>query len=589
MTTASPPSSPDIAAWPPLEPHREDAGRALFDWVVTADDSLPPLCLLRGGRASGKSHLLAWFLAGSASHARTMVHVTVPAAGLITEALAWRMSRQLGYGPLTPHRLLDRIAADHRPMLVVVPDLHLAGRGPSSEPSAQPQTIVDELLAPLLQFPHVRAIVETGSTDLLDTANSHVIDLGEAPHRGAVSEDAFKADFSSLLADVARTPDGRLLWNQAPPQTREHVLDAALDEVDDDTAVRTLLADPGFLVHGSATAITATLNSPAVVTPAGLRRIWDRAAPQLSSKEHSDTERAALLHAAALSTSPTLSEYLRPLAEQHHWTAMWAQHDAPTATQCLMEADDQLIVADALGRLHLHRLTTGNRTGMVSSPAAIRSSAIAAAGPDALLLLDETGPLHPLTSDEEGAAATVLGHIASHHDQTLLISDASRTTALGSCPQSSLAVVGDATGAVHLWSLAEYRPMPQSCRLHTAPVTAVTCLRLPEEDLSFVVSAAFDGSIRLWETSQEPMEEPVDQRPALVTALAAAETSVGLMLAAAWNDAELHLWHLTSGRLQTLPLLYRCNALTLSSTGQLTIGGPDGLHGIRLDLDRLWD
>ncbi|MCL7493251.1 hypothetical protein M8I34_17870 [Streptomyces sp. MCA2] len=55
------------------------------------------------------------------------------------------------------------------------------------------------------------------------------------------------------------------------------------------------------------------------------------------------------------------------------------------------------------------------------------------------------------------------------------------------------------------------------------------------------------------------------------------------------NDAELHLWHLTSGRLQTLPLLYRCNALTLSSTGQLTIGGPDGLHGIRLDLDRLWD
>ncbi|MFC9229979.1 hypothetical protein ACFTZI_13605 [Streptomyces decoyicus] len=85
------------------------------------------------------------------------------------------------------------------------------------------------------------------------------------------------------------------------------------------------------------------------------------------------------------------------------------------------------------------------------------------------------------------------------------------------------------------------------------------------------------------------MEEPVGQRPAPVTALAAAETPVGLLIAAAWNDAELHLWHLTSRKLQTLPLLSRCNALTLSSTGQLTIGGPDGVHGVRLDLDRLWD
>ncbi|REK86481.1 hypothetical protein DY245_32000 [Streptomyces inhibens] len=186
-------------------------------------------------------------------------------------------------------------------------------------------------------------------------------------------------------------------------------------------------------------------------------------------------------------------------------------------------------------------------------------------------------------------AATVFGHIASHYDQVHLTSHASRPTALGSCTQSSLAAVGDASGAVHLWSLTEYRPMPKSRRLHTVPVTAVACLRLAEEDLTFVISAAFDGSIRMWETSQDPMESPVDQRPALVTALAAADTPAGPLLAAAWNDAEIHVWHLTSGNVRTLPMLYRCSALTLSSAGQLTVGGPDGVHATRLDLERLWD
>lgn len=92
----------------------------------------------------------------------------------------------------------------------------------------------------------------------------------------------------------------------------------------------------------------------------------------------------------------------------------------------------------------------------------------------------------------------------------------------------------------------------------------------------------------MWETSQEPMEAPVDQRPAVVTALAAANTDIGPVLAAAWNDGEVHLWHLTSGAVRTVPLLYRCNALSLTSSGHLTVSGPDGYHTIRLSLHRLW-
>ncbi|MFE3547401.1 hypothetical protein ACFXN2_01880 [Streptomyces kronopolitis] len=41
------------------------------------------------------------------------------------------------------------------------------------------------------------------------------------------------------------------------------------------------------------------------------------------------------------------------------------------------------------------------------------------------------------------------------------------------------------------------------------------------------------------------------------------------------------------GTARVLPLLYHCSSLTLTTTGQLTVGGLDGLHAIQLDLDRL--
>lgn len=588
MTTASATPAPDMAAWPPLDPHHTHAGRALLDWTVTTDDSLPRLCLLRGGRSSGKSHLLAWFLAGSAGHPRTTAHAAVPSNGLTADAVAWEMGRQLGYGPLPPHRLLDRVAADQRPLLLLLPDVHLAGPGHTDLPSAAPRKISEELLLPLVQFPHVRAVVEVGATDLLGTLDHHVVDLGEAPFPGAARPNTAARDVASLFAVVPRTVDGRPDWSKTPRTAGRHILDAALRADDDGAAARALLADPGFLVHGPTTAITTVLHTTATPVPSGLRAIWGRAAPQLSAVDRSDTERAALLHAASLGTSPTLGTYLRPLAEQHSWTATWAQHGVPAATHSqLPGSDGPLLVSDPLGRLHTYDPATGHRTGMLPSPQGIRPSGIAGTGTDALLVLDESGPLHPLTSDEEGMAAGVLGHIAAHHSDALLTSDTHRPTALGSCAQSSLAAIGDTDGTVHLWSLTAYRPAPRSCRLHTVPVTAVTCLQVPDEDLTFVISAGFDGSVRLWETSQRPMEAPVDQRPALVTALAAADTPVGPLLAVAWNDSEVHLWQLLTGKVRTLPLLYRCSALTLTPAGQLTMSGPDGFHAIRLDLDRL--
>lgn len=586
MATVIP--APDIAAWLHVEgvPGRQQ----LFDWVVDVDGDRPRLCLVRGGQSTGKSRLLAWFLAGAAAagYPRTTVHATVPADGLTADTFAWDLGRQLGYGPLPLDRLLNQVAADQRPTLLLVPDLHRAGRGSADLAQADPTTLVTAFLGPLLALPHIRAVIEVGDSGLLSDHSAEIIE--GHPDGAHEMAGAGTTAFADLKAAVPHTAAGRPDWAQTPDDIRRRVLDQALYETagQPTAEVERLLADPGFLVYGSAHAITAVMDDERLRLPAGARRIWRRAAPQLTATEHSHLERAALLHAAALGDNDRLAAYLQPLAEQHHWTATWAQHNTPVTAHCQLSGDDgRLLVSDPLGRLHLHDLESGQHTS-IPSALPVRSAGIVGTDSDALLVLDDDGVPHAVTSDEDGAAATLLGHIVAHHTQALPSTEGSLPTALGSCSRSPLLSVGDTGGAVHVWSLTAYSPTPRSHRLHTVPITAVTCLPLGDDGSILVFSAAFDGSIRMWETSQEPMEAPVDQRPAVVTALAAANTDIGPVLAAAWNDGEVHLWHLTSGAVRTVPLLYRCNALSLTSSGHLTVSGPDGYHTIRLSLHRLW-
>src|SRR5205085_10134553 len=137
------PAGPDIAAWPPLEGAAAAHGPALLNWAADTSPKRPRVCLVRGARGSGKSQLLAWFLMGSAGHPRTVVHAAVLAEGMLTDAFAWELGRQLGYGPLSPTRLLDRLVVDQRPLLLLVPDLHRSGRGPADLPPARPATLVE--------------------------------------------------------------------------------------------------------------------------------------------------------------------------------------------------------------------------------------------------------------------------------------------------------------------------------------------------------------------------------------------------------------------------------------------------------------
>ncbi|MFF7279187.1 hypothetical protein [Streptomyces griseorubiginosus] len=638
--TAGTTVTPDITSWPPLDEEKRAQGQRLLDWAAVGEG--PRLCLVRGAGGSGKSALLAWLLAGTVGRPGVTVHATVPSEGLTTESFAWELGRQLGYGPLSPDRLLDQVAADERPLLLLVPDLHRAGAGPADLPSAEPETLVAELLEPLLALPHLRAAVEVGTSGLLAAhGGAEVVDLGEGGGDGdgtgqsssvsSVSSVSY-VSYVDLVAAVPRTADGRPDWSQAPAPVLRRILDAALRTDDQGAAVRGLLADPGFLVHGSATALTATLADERIPVPGRLREVWRRAAPELTAYHTDSAERAALLHAAAVATDPGLAEYLRPLAGRHWWSTVWGRPDlSVSALASVPGVEGRLLAAERTGRLGTYDVGSGASLGAVSGvsgaslgavsgvsgasldtspgvfdasrasglsdgaaasfghPAVVRPRSLAARDARSALLLDGSDALLPLVTEDDPTTAFALGRIAEHHGSAALAGEESLVTALGGGGiRSPYAIVGDRGGTVHVWSLGEYQDVPRSCQVHEQPVTAATCVDTAD-GLTLTFTAGADGSVRLWETSAEPMPVPVQQRRYRTTALAAADTPAGPVLAVAWSDGELHLWHVFSGRVRVLPWLRGCDALALTPDGLLVIADPGGLSAVRLRLDVLWE
>lgn len=141
--------------WPALEAGRGPAGRALLDWA--ADPDAERLCLVTGSAGAGKSALLAWFTEARTVHGNATVHALVPCEGLGFGPAVWILRHQLHYGGGSAAGLLRRAAADRRPMLIVLADLHLLDSGGPRPGSL----LVPEVIEPLLELPWVRVLAET--------------------------------------------------------------------------------------------------------------------------------------------------------------------------------------------------------------------------------------------------------------------------------------------------------------------------------------------------------------------------------------------------------------------------------------------
>ncbi|MHA6762519.1 ATP-binding protein [Streptacidiphilus sp. PAMC 29251] len=559
------------------------AAPLLLDWAARTDAGCPRLCLVTGGRGSGKSRLLAWLLASSVNHPLTTIHATVPASGQTARTLAWEIGRQLGYGPLDPAALLARLAADPRPVRMLIPDLHRSGRGPADLPAARPETAFTELVLPMLALPQVRIAVEVDRRDLLPStdgaAEALLLELPAGPSADAGHDESLDAEPLPPTGD----------WRTAGARLRENALDQALAH---GTAAR-LLADPGFLVHGSAVAITAVLADERITAPRRLREVWESAGPVLAGGGLDDRSRAAVLHAAALGHDPLLAEFLRPLAETSAWTAVWSHPALHTAAATLL--GDDLVLADPAGRLQRHDPATGALIARISTDPLHPVTRMTAVSENSLLTADAQGRLAVLCTDPQGTLPIAVSRLAQRHNAAALADPEAAATAVACslADDSRPLAVADARGGFQLRSTGPAAPEaaePRGGQLHRSPVSAVAVLSDPGSSMpDLVLTGGLDGSVRLWDSrSGSAMPEPVERRNAVPTALAITDSKAGPVLAVAWSDRLLHLWQLFEGRLVVLPLLQDAHTLTLTSGGLLSHGGPQGTGALRLDLEALW-
>lgn len=245
------------------------------------------------------------------------------------------------------------------------------------------------------------------------------------------------------------------------------------------------------------------------------------------------------------------------------------------------------MTADALGRLTQHALADGHTVATPDSGALWTPAALTALSPDCLLALDRSGTLHPVRLTTTTTVPIGADRLALHHNAASLISPANRPTAVATTGQH--VAVADGHGRIHLWPLHDPAVDPRTIQLHRTSVTAVACLEPAETGAVLVISGGLDGTVRLWDsTTGEAMPGPMERRDALPTAITAADTDAGPVLAVAWSDRRLHLWHLLSGRMAALPTLHHSQTLAVTSDGHLVTAGRDGVHNTRLELAALW-
>ncbi|WP_377270451.1 hypothetical protein [Peterkaempfera sp. SMS 1(5)a] len=370
-----------------------------------------------------------------------------------------------------------------------------------------------------------------------------------------------------------------------------------------------LLTDPLFLVHAHPVAVTAALEAAA--TGGALAEAWAAAGPALVD-ERDPAVRAAVLRARLLGRDDRAAEQLGQIAAGVGWEAVGAgwrpaagsaaepsggwSGPVVAATAGGGPHAGQLLLADPSGAVRVVAAADGRPAARIALPGPKPLRALACSPGGSVLLLDSWGAPEVLAPAGHGAAGipaafdggpgAVAAGLEPHHLTAALDLLRQRSTAelstlacFPGLPQAPPAV-GDASGRVQ-WQ-------DEVQQLHRGPVTALAATGLPsgspaQPDVPLLVSGGLDGTVRLWGPGAEPMPEPSDARECPVTAVAAAHSGRGLLVAAGWEDGLVRVRLLgEADAVVDLRLGSAVWALALTGAGLLLVGGPDGAVTLRI-------
>lgn len=508
---------------------KEPAAAALLAWL--ADITAPRMCLLTGSAGCGKSTLLAWLVAHGARPGTSQerrVHAVAPLLGLGIRGAVWTLANQLNVVARAPGELIAALAADQRPVTIVLPDL---------DGAADPLALADFVVS-LLRLGHVRLLVETATGS---PVTSRLVALAPA---------VMNLDHHQWT-DVERLAVWRAAHTEADTATAPH-LPPTIN-----------LDDPGHVCGADPISVTACYeNSDG--DHGGLRAAWLRAGQSLIREPQSTARALTLWAALGDSADPRLKQELMVLAADADWAVVWSRVSGdvsppwPGPALCLAAGlgalADKILLGDHHGVVRIVDADSAIAAGRLPRPF-VQTQALAVLPEGTVLTLDAQGCLewqHSVAARRPPSLSTLLADGPTPLEQLahILNSKLSRTPggAVAVTSRGLLAAADDA-GAVHAASLQQPTARPHTFALHDGPVTALAALDLTVSDedivpLPLLYSGGADGRVRVWAPGKEPLTTPVAERSVPVSALAAAHTGDGPVLAIGWADGlvEHHMW-----------------------------------------------
>jgi hypothetical protein len=543
---------------------REPAAAALLAWL--ADQAAPRMCLVTGRTGCGKSTLLAWLVAHG-TRPRTpqerRIHAVAPLHGQGVRGAVWNLANQLGVVARAPAELAAALATDHRPITIVLPDLQ----------DAADALLLADTAGLLARLEHVRIIVEA-------TASSPAA-ARLADHAPAVM---------NLDHDQWTDPERLAAWQAT------HDKPVPLHTLDPAPAVN--LDEPEEVCLGDPLTVTAHYES-SDDQHGGLRAAWLRAGQALLREPQSSARALTLLCALGDSADPRLKQPLTALAADSDWSLVWNRVTGdirppwPGPALALAAGHEALagtvLTADHRGVVRIISADSARASGRLPRPLA-QTQALAALPDGTVLALGAQGRLtwqHSPAVRKPSGISALLDDGPTPVEQLIdtMSNHLAQVSGRALTATAHLLAAADDAGTVHAAALHQPTARPHTTALHAGPVTALAALDLDVSDdgtpISLLYSGGADGRVRAWSPGHPALTPPVTQRPVPVTALAAANTDNGPVLAVGWADGlvEHHTWN--PGTVRTFSAGPPVRSLAASANGDLVVGCDDMLVCLR--------